>query len=87
MPMRIRSAEVAQVLADAGHHPSEFEDGDWDPGYRCVQVGPRAVHLVHDGVGEQGALTEYTELLRARDYHVQADQPLGTRHRLIVTRP
>lgn len=89
MPQRIRTTEVAHVLADADQPQAEHDpDTDsWDPGYRCVQVGPRSVHLFHEGPADVAARDRYTALLRDRGYHVQADRPLGTRHRLIVTRP
>lgn len=85
--MRIRADLVAQALTDVGYHPSEPDGPDSAPGYRSVQVGPRAVHLFHDGPDEEGQLALYTAALRDTGYHVQADRPLGTRHRLIVTRP
>jgi hypothetical protein len=86
MALRIRTSEVEDVLASAGSNPSEFLDLDWLPGYRCAPDGPRAVTVLHDGPGEAAGLAAYTSDLRAAGYHVVADRPHGTRHRLTVTR-
>lgn len=84
---RIRADEIEQALARVGHEPSEWVAGDWEPGYRCVPDGPRAVRVFHDGYGETSGLADYTDTLRAAGYHVISDDPHGGRHRLIVTRP
>ncbi|MFJ2174363.1 hypothetical protein ACIOHE_15795 [Streptomyces sp. NPDC087851] len=88
MARRIRHVDVGQALEEAGHSASEFIDGDWDPGYRTAQSGPRRVHVFHDGPGEADHLTLYTAVLRALDYAVVPEQQdHGGRRRLAVTRP
>jgi hypothetical protein len=87
MSQRIRTSQVIQALTDAGFHPSEHDGDGWDPGYRVTPDGPRLVHVLHDGPGETDGLTAYTTALREAGYHVVADRPHGTRHRLNVTRP
>lgn len=88
MPMRIKAANVRRALIDAGHDFSEFDGGDWDPGHRSGQAGPRVVHVFHDGPGEQHHLALYTDTLRGLGYHVVAqEQDGGARRRLAVTRP
>jgi hypothetical protein len=39
MPRHIRATDVDALPAH--YPPSEFVDGDWDPGYRVVQDGRR----------------------------------------------
>lgn len=93
MAQRIRLVDVDLVLADAGHRYSEFVtddstgESDWDPGYRCVQHGPRAVLVFHDGPGQHDGIGAYTTALRAAGYHVIPDKPQASRVRLIITRP
>lgn len=88
MAMRIKAADVRKLLIDAGFEFSEFDGGDWDPGFRCEQAGARRVHVFHDGPGEQHHLDTYTTVLRAAGYHVAAEQQeRGGRRRLEVTRP
>lgn len=88
MPRRIRARDVAGLLADRGHEASEFDGGDWDPGYRVVQRGPRLVHVLHDGPGETERLGDYTDDLRLSGCVVVTEQPADIpRRRLAVTRP
>ncbi|WP_030747555.1 hypothetical protein [Streptomyces sp. NRRL F-5135] len=88
MPRRIRAPRIAQQLAELGHEPSEFEGGDWDPGYRCAQHGPRTVHVFHDGPAEEARLTAYATELRSLGYTVVPDQmDRDGRRRLAVTLP
>lgn len=88
MPRRIKAGDVRRVLIGEGFDFSEFDGGDWDPGFRCEQAGTRAVHVFHDGPGEQQHLDTYTTALRDAGYHVVAEQqPRGGRRRLIVTHP
>jgi hypothetical protein len=85
---RIRAASVRHLLVDQGHEFSEFEAGEWDPGFRVAQAGRRAVHVFYDGPGEADQLAAITEELRAAGYHVVAtQQDRGGRRRLEVTRP
>lgn len=86
MPRHIRAADVDALLARSCP-PSEFVDGDWDPGYRVVQDGRRQVNVFHDGPGEQDGLERYRLELQAAGFHVISDQqPGGGRRRLHVTR-
>ncbi|WP_416976672.1 hypothetical protein [Streptomyces sp. T028] len=88
MARRIRAASVEQLLIDQGHEFSEFEAGEWDPGFRVVQAGTRSVHVFYDGPGEADQLEAITAELRAAGYHVVAtQQDRGGRRRLEVTRP
>lgn len=87
MAQRLRASDVSRQLGDAGHVHSEWDGVDWDPGYRSTQDGPRRVHVFHDGPGETRHLELYTLALRNLGYHVVADKPHGSRHRLAVTRP
>ncbi|MFC9429285.1 hypothetical protein [Streptomyces sp. NPDC056987] len=88
MARRIRHTHVAEQLADAGHAPSEWIDGDWDPGYRTAQSGPRLVHVYYDGPGEADQLAAYTTLLQNQGLAVVPEQQdRGGRRRLAVTRP
>jgi hypothetical protein len=88
MARHIRARDVDAVLAYGGFEPSEFVDGDWDPGYRTAQDGRRQVNVFHDGPGEEHHLDTYQAELRAAGFHVVADQqPGGGRRRLHVTRP
>ncbi|GAB2714676.1 hypothetical protein [Streptomyces bullii] len=88
MARRIKAASVERFLIDRGHEFSEFEAGDWDPGFRVAQAGPRRVHVFWDGPGEADQLDAITTELRAEGYHVVATrQPRGGRRRLEVTRP
>jgi hypothetical protein len=88
MARRIRAASVERLLIDQGHEFSEFEGGDWDPGFRVAQAGPRQVNVFYDGPGEADQLTAITTELRADGYHVVAtQQDRGGRRRLEVTRP
>lgn len=87
MAQRIRHRTVGEQLAAAGHSSSEFDGGDWDPGYRTAQAGPRAVHVFHDGPGEQ-QLAAYGATLQESGHSVQhQQQEHGGRRRLLVTRP
>lgn len=85
MGQRIRAADISTALNDAGHAPTETVDGDWDPGHRAKQVGPRLVHVFYDGPGEKQALGTFMAVLREADYHVVAEQ--HGNHRLAVTKP
>ncbi|MEV7867451.1 hypothetical protein AB0P17_15420 [Streptomyces sp. NPDC088124] len=88
MARRIRHKDIAGALADAGHQPSEWIDGDWDPGFRTAQSGPRLVHVYYDGPGEADQLGIYTEVLRGLGYAVAPEQQeRGGRRRLAVTLP
>ncbi|MER5909548.1 hypothetical protein ABT124_03330 [Streptomyces sp. NPDC001982] len=88
MARRIKAAAVRQLLIDNGHDFSEFEGGDWDPGVRVHQAGPRQVNVFWDGPGEAGQLEAVTAELRADGYHVVlTQQERGGRRRLEVTRP
>jgi hypothetical protein len=68
MARRIRHTHIGERLADAGHEPSRFTGGDWDPGYRTAQAGTRLVHVFHDGPGETEHLAAYTRALREIGY-------------------
>lgn len=86
--MRIKADQVRRLLIDSGFDFSEFDGGDWDPGFRISASGPRRVHVFHDGPGEQHHLDTYTTVLRGAGYQVVAEQqPRGGRRRLEVTRP
>ena len=88
MARRIKAASVRQLLVDHGHEFSEFEAGEWDPGFRVVQAGTRKVHVFYDGPGEAEQLEAITAELRAAGYAVVAtQQDRGGRRRLEVTRP
>ncbi|MHC3474655.1 hypothetical protein ACYF6T_39000 [Streptomyces sp. 7R007] len=88
MAQRIRAASVRQLLIDQGHEFSEFEAGEWDPGFRVEQGGLRQVHVFYDGPGEADRLAAITTELRAAGYHVvPTQQDRGGRRRLEVTRP
>lgn len=88
MPRHIRARNIDAALAYGGYEPSEWAEGDWDPGYRTAQDGRRQVNVFHDGPGEQQALELYTAELRAHGYHVVPDQqPGGGRRRLHITKP
>ncbi|MEU9208503.1 hypothetical protein AB0D27_11250 [Streptomyces sp. NPDC048415] len=88
MGRHIRAASVGKVLVDKGHEHSEFEGGDWDPGFRVAQAGPRQVNVFWDGPSEADQLTAITAELRAEGYHVvPTQQDHGGRRRLEVTRP
>ena len=87
MAQRIKQAAIRQLLIDRGHYASEFEGGDWDPGFRTAQAGTRAVHVFHDGPGEADHLDTYAADLREAGYHVHATQHASGRRRLEVTRP
>lgn len=88
MPRMIRARDVDAVLAYNGYEPSEFIDGDWEPGYRIAQEGRRQVNVFHDGPGEQDGLDRYRLELQAAGFHVVPDQqPGGGRRRLHVTKP
>ena len=87
MPRHIRAADVDALLARS-YHPSEFVDGDWEPGYRTAQDGRRQVNVFHDGPGEQDGLERYRLELQAAGFCVIPDQqPGGGRRRLHVTKP
>jgi hypothetical protein len=92
MSQRIRVADVAGHLDDAGYEPSEWNatDRDWDPGYRAAQHGPRIVHVFHDGPAEAHHLDLYTQELRAHGLQVvpqQLDERRNGPRRLAVTKP
>lgn len=88
MGRHIRAADVDAVLAYNGYEPSEFVDGDWEPGYRIAQDGRRQVNVFHDGPGEKDGLERYRLELHAAGYCVIPDQmPDGGRRRLHVTKP
>lgn len=87
MGRRIKEAAVRRLLVDEGHEFSEFQGGDWDPGFRVAQGGTRYVFVFYDGPGEAGQLEAITVELRAAGYHVVAtQQERGGRRRLEVTR-
>jgi hypothetical protein len=84
----IKAASVERQLIDHGHEFSEFEAGEWDPGFRVAQAGPRQVNVFYDGPGEADQLEAITTELRDAGYHVIAtQQDHGGRRRLEVTRP
>ncbi|MGW0582408.1 hypothetical protein ACWD25_42245 [Streptomyces sp. NPDC002920] len=88
MARRIRAASVEQLLTDHGHGLSEFQAGEWDPGFRVAQAGTRSVHVFWDGPGEADHLETITTELRSAGYHVvPTQQDPGGRRRLEVTRP
>jgi hypothetical protein len=88
MARHIRAADIDAVLAYNGYEPSEFVDGDWEPGYRVAQDGRRQVNVFHDGPGEQDGLERYRLELQAAGFHVVPDQqPGGGRRRLHITKP
>lgn len=88
MPQRIRASDVSRQLGDAGHQRSHWDGDDWDPGSRTAQAGPRAVHVFHDGPGEQHHLDLYTLALRNLGYSVTPEQQeSGGRRRLRITKP
>ncbi|MFF3884091.1 hypothetical protein [Streptomyces sp. NPDC001914] len=88
MARLIKSASVDRLLLDRGLERSEFEGGDWDPGFRVAQAGRRAVHVFWDGPGEADQLETITAELRAAGLHVvPTQQDRGGRRRLEVTRP
>ncbi|WP_230396165.1 hypothetical protein [Streptomyces blattellae] len=88
MAQRIKAASVQRLLIDKGHEFSEFEAGEWDPGFRVAQAGRRGVHVFYDGPGEADQLEAITTELRAAGYHVvPTQQERGGRRRLEVTRP
>ncbi|MFE6025560.1 hypothetical protein [Streptomyces niveus] len=85
---RLKARTIDQALAADGHSSSEFAAGDWDPGYRTAQSGPRRVLVFHDGPGEEQRITAYGATLQETGYTVQHEQQEhGGRHRLVVTRP
>lgn len=84
----IKAASVERVLIDQGHEFSEFEAGEWDPGFRVAQNGRRMVTVFYDGPGEADQLAAITIELRDAGYHVvPTQQDRGGRRRLEVTRP
>lgn len=86
MPRHIRATDVDALPAH--YPPSEFVDGDWDPGYRTVQDGRRQVNVFHDGPGEQDGLERYRLELQAAGFCAIPDQqPGGGRRRLHVSKP
>ncbi|MEV6791289.1 hypothetical protein AB0M87_04650 [Streptomyces sp. NPDC051320] len=88
MPRRIKTADITKVVIDSGHELSEWVHGDWDPGFRTAQAGPRQVNAFYDGPGEAAQLAALTSELRASGYHVHStQQDRGGRRRLEVTRP
>jgi hypothetical protein len=88
MARRIKAASVERLLIDQGHTFSEFEAGEWDPGFRVAQSGRRQVHVFWDGPGEADQLEVITAELRAAGYHVvPTQQDRGGRRRLEVTLP
>lgn len=88
MARRIKAASVERLLIDSGHEFSEFEAGEWDPGFRVAQAGRRAVHVFYDGPGEADQLEAITAELRAAGYQVIATQlDRGGRRRLEVIQP
>lgn len=79
---------MEQLLVDGGHKFSDFTDGDWEPGLRVAQAGPRQVNVFYDGPGDGDRLDFLTPRLRAAGCHVHHTQMSGGgRHRLEVTRP
>jgi hypothetical protein len=88
MPQRIRASDISRQLGDAGHQHSHWEDDDWDPGQRTAQAGPRAVHVFHDGHGEEHQLGLYALALTNLGYTVTHDQqPNNGRRHLTITKP
>ncbi|MFJ2477079.1 hypothetical protein ACIOWI_29590 [Streptomyces sp. NPDC087659] len=88
MPRRIKATEIRARVIDAGLDFSEFDGGDWDPGFRVEQSGPRQVHVFYDGPGEADQLEAFTSELRGAGYCVVAtQQDRGGRRRLEVTLP
>jgi len=87
MARRIKATDLQRLLTDAGHEFSEFEGGDWDPGFRVAQAGPRQANVFYDGPGEADHLKVISAELRAAGFHVHARQPDNGRPRLEVTRP
>lgn len=88
MVRRIKEASVRRLLIDNGHEFSEYEAGEWDPGFRVAQGGTRYVFVFWDGPGEADQLEAITVELRAAGYDVIAtQQERGGRRRLEVTRP
>ncbi|MFJ2178922.1 hypothetical protein ACIOHE_39270 [Streptomyces sp. NPDC087851] len=88
MARRIKAEAVRQRLIDGGHEFSEFDGGEWDPGFRTVQAGPRQVNVFYDGPGEEEQLQALSAELRAAGLHVHASQlDGGGRRRLEVSRP
>lgn len=84
----IRASSVERLLIDQGHEFSEFQAGEWDPGFRVAPAGTRCVHVFYDGPGESDQLEALTAELRAAGYHVvPSQQDRGGRRRLEVTRP
>ncbi|WP_432169103.1 hypothetical protein [Streptomyces sp. 1222.5] len=84
----IRAWDIDRQLIDWGHEHSEFEGGDWDPGFRVAQGGRRQVNVFWDGPGEQDQLRNIAEELRQAGYHVvPTQQDRGGRRRLEVTLP
>jgi hypothetical protein len=85
---RIKAAAVERLLIDVGHEFSEFEAGEWDPGFRVTQAGPRQVNVFYDGPGEPDQLAAITTELRDAGFHVIPTQhDRSGRQRLEVTRP
>jgi hypothetical protein len=88
MSRRLRAADITDHLDDAGHERSAWIDGDWDPGHRTAQNGPRIVHVFHDGPGEAHHLDLYAQALRRAELHVVPEQQdHNGRRRLVVTKP
>lgn len=88
MAQRIKAPHVQNFLEAQGYELSEFETGDWDPGIRVAQAGPRMAAVYWDGPGEADHLEAITTDLRAVGYHVvPTQQDRGGRRRLEVTRP
>ncbi|MGW4889624.1 hypothetical protein [Streptomyces murinus] len=88
MARRIKAADIERLLIDQGHALSAFEAGEWDPGFRVTQAGPRQVNVFYDGPGEADQLADITTELRAQGLHVVANQQdRGGRRRLEATRP
>lgn len=88
MTQRIKAADVERLLIDRGHEFSEFEGGEWDPGFHVTQADPRQVNVFYDGPGEADQLEAITTELREAGFHVVAtQQDRGGRRRLEVTRP
>ena len=82
----IRARDVDAVLAYSGYGPSEFVDGEWEPGYRVGQDGRRRVNVFHDGPGEADRLEVYRLELQAAGFCVIPEQQEdGGRRRLGVT--
>lgn len=88
MNQPLRASDVSRQLGDAGHVKAEWDNVDWEHGYRSVQRGPCLVHTFHDGPGEEDHLSLYALALKNLGYHVVAEQQdNGGRHRLAITRP